>query len=210
MAKRHVTILDLIPRPYESVWVYWERLLQWAKQKDVIVVGPGARISETANGTSVVFTGGKSWQSPFKVSIFEGKVRVRPGYVGDENPTIDEVHLDGYDVEGVEKTEPRLTLPADTAPGPDGRSFVCLQMLWDVASRAPLDDEDDWLTILHVPDLAAARAEAGPGVALEPLAICYWDEDKIRETRQIVHHNLIHSFLPGEAEGTGKHFFSAV
>lgn len=205
-----ITLRQLTPRPWDLVAVFWARLLQWAKQKDVIVADPAARVSETLYGTRVVFEPRFPWDHPFRVSVSGRTVSVRPGYVADEMPTLKGIYLDGFDAEGEEKSEPRLDLGKEAAPGEDRRSFICLVMAWDMARRQPLEAEADWLTIAHVSDLEAARAEAGPAIAYEPLAVCYWADDKISHTRQIVHHNLVHSFLPGEGEGTGKHFFSAV
>lgn len=208
-----ISLRQLTPKPWDLVSVYWARLQQWAKQKDVIVADPAARITETMHGTRVVFEPRWPWDHPFRVSVSGGariSVSVRPGYVGDAMPTIGGVSLDGLDAEGEEQAQPVLALESAAAPGDDGRSFVCLTMLYDVATRGPLDAEDDWLTLAHVPDLDTARLAAGPGTAYEPLAILYWDGDKVASTRQIVHHNLVHSFLPGESEGVGKHFFSAV
>lgn len=205
-----ITLRQLIPRPWDRVAVFWERLLQWAKQKDVIVADPTARVSETLYGTRVVFEPRFPWDHPFRVSVSGRTVSVRPGYVDDEMPTLGGIFLDGLDAEGNEKPEPRLDLGKEAAAGPDGRSFICLRMLYDVSRRQPVEDEADWLTFVHLSDLDATRTEAGPAIAYEPLAICYWQGDQIVRTAQIVHHNLVHSFLPGEAGGTGKHFFSAV
>jgi hypothetical protein len=205
-----ITLQQLTPRPWDLVSVFWARLLVWAKQKDVIVADPAARVSETMYGTRVVFEPRFPWDHPLRVSVSDLAVNVRPGYVDDEMPTIGGIYLDGYNAAGEEKAEPRFTLPKNTGPGPDRRSFICLIMRWDVARRAPKIDQNDWLTVGHISDLDATRTAAGPEIAYEPLAVCYWDGDKIAFTRQIVYHNLKHHFLPGEAEGTGKHFFSAV
>jgi hypothetical protein len=205
-----ITLKQLTPRPWDLVSVFWARLLQWAKQKDVIVADPAARVAETMYGTRVVFEPRFPWDHPLRVSVSARTVNVRPGYVDDEMPTIRGIYLDGFDASGQEKAEPRFELGKEDGPGPDRRSFICLIMRWDIASRQALVDEDDWLTVGHISDLDAARTAAGPAIAYEPLAVCYWDGDKIAFTRQIVHHNLKHHFLPGEAEGTGKHFFSAV
>lgn len=205
-----ITLRQLTPRPWDLVSVFWARLLQWAKQKDVIVADPAARVSETIYGTRVVFEPRFPWDHPFRVSVSDRRVTVRPGYVDDEMPTIDGVALDGVDATGWERTEPALDLGREAAPGEDGRSFICLRMLYDVSRREPLEEEEDWLTIGHVSDLASARDEAGPSVAYEPLAICYWQGGGIERVAQVVHHNLVHHFLRGEGEGTGKHFFSAV
>lgn len=210
LMKKHITIYDLIPRPYDQVRVFWDRLIEWAKQKDIVTIKGPARVTETVHGTSVVFEPRFPWDHPFRVSVSARIVNVRPGYVGDEMPTLGGIALDGLDADGNEKPEPRLDLGKEAAPGEDGRSYLCLAMRYDVARRQSLEDEEDWLTIVHLSDLDAARAEAGPAIAYEPLAIFYWEGSQIARAAQIVHHNLVHSFLPGEGEGTGKHFFSAV
>jgi hypothetical protein len=205
-----ITLRQLTPRPWDIVAVFWARLLQWAKQKDVIVADPDARVYETMHGTRVVFEPRFPWDHPYRTGVTGRTVSVRPGYVGDDMPTIEGVSLDGYDADGVEKAAPVLTLAKDDGPGADGRSYVCLRMLYDVSRRQTLDADPDWLTIVHVPDLATTRTDAGPSIAYEPLAIIYWRGGKPDRCTQIVHHNLKHSFLPGEGAGTGKHFFSAV
>ncbi len=205
-----ITLAQLTPRPWDVVAVFWARLLQWARQKDVVVADPNARVSETMYGTRVVFEPRFPWDHPLRVSVADRTVSVRPGYVDDEMPTLHGISLDGLDADGEQRAEPLYLIPRDAGPGPDGRSFICLRMLYDVARRIARESEPDWLTIVHVADLDAARTEAGIEVAIEPLAVCYWEGSTIRRTRQIVHHNLQHHFLPGEGEGTGKHFFSAV
>jgi hypothetical protein len=207
-----ITLRQLTPRPWDIVAVFWARLLLWAKQKDVIVTDPAARVSETMHGTRVVFEPRFPWDHPLRVSVSGRSVNVRPGYVDDEMPTIEGIYLDGYDLDGTEKAEPIFEIAKGEGPGADGRSFICLRMKYDLARRQPMEDEPDWLTITHITLLDYSRDFAGPEVAIEPLAVLYWDttRTKIVRTAQIVHHNLKHSFLPGQGDGTGKHFFSAV
>jgi hypothetical protein len=208
---RLVSLRDLIPSPQDRVSVYWARLVQWAKQKDVVAHGPGVRVAEGVYGTTVRYAPSYPWDHPFRGTVFRGSITIRPGTVDGEMPTLDGVYLDGYDAEGHEVGEPLLTLADGDGPGPDGRSTVCLRMLWDVERRLARVGEPDWLTVAHVPDLDAARAELGPGVALEPLLILYWREGRVDRYRQSVHHNLVHSYLPGDESGSpGRHFFSAV
>lgn len=212
MSRPVITLRDLVPRQFDLVIVFWERLLQWAKQKDVIVSGSDARVTETSSGTSVVYEPKFPWDHPFRGSVSGRRVTVRPGFVDDEMPTIDGIALDGRDDEGNENPAPIFEIPEDAEPGEDGRSFLCLRILYDVEGGQFLEEEDDWLTLEHVADLDKARKDYGPAAALEPLFILYWDKDgrTILRSRQDVVHNLKHHFLPGDGEGTGRHFFSAV
>lgn len=210
MSRSLITLRHLTPHPWDRVSVFWQRLLQWAKQKDVIIADPNARVTEGIHGTRVMVESRHPWDHPFRVSVSGRRAWVRPGYVGDAMPTIGGVHLDGVDGEGEQGPEPVLEIPDDATPGPDGRSFLCLRMLYDATKHQPRLEEDDWLTLAHVADPAAARLEEGIAVAIEPIAVLYWAGKTIGAARQIVHHNLVHSFLPGQGDGTGKHFFSAV
>lgn len=200
---------DLTPRPWDRVSVFWERMLAWARQKDVIVSSPGARIKEGIYGTRIILESRESWNHPFRVSLRGMLVDIGTGYVDAQMPTIGGIGLDGSTAEGDQGDAPTLDLSEEKA-GSDGRSMVCIAMSWDVSAQAARVGEDDWLSVLHVSDLDQARVDSGPVLAYMPLAIIYWQEGKPAYARQLVTHNLQHVWLKGVGLGAGKHFFTAI
>ncbi|MFK5920906.1 MAG: hypothetical protein QM496_01900 [Verrucomicrobiota bacterium] len=205
-----VNIDELRPRDRDPVDVFWARLLRYAAQRDVVITDPNARVAYGPDGTGVIFEEPPSWSPHFLVSVTGLLARVGVGFVLDEMPTVDGIGLDGIDLDGEKVEVPEI--PVIEGAGEDGRSFVCVRMLWDVQAGEPLMDAEDWLSIVHVADVKAARKDAGPGVGFEALAILYWDKKRIKveRVRQKTLHNLGHVFIPGEGEGSGTHHFSSV
>lgn len=202
-----VTLRDLAARPYDLVRDKWPLMRAFIAARDVVVADPDAQVKINDSGTQVTLRDSRGYTPRFKVRLSGRSVTVGWGYVDDFMPTLGGITLDGRDAEGADAPTPRLEIGTDAEPGDDGRSFVCLRALYDAEGIIPLIEEDDWLTIVHLPDLAAARLEADDTVAIEPLAVLYWQETRILRARQVVMHNLQHHYIPGPR---GRHHFSAV
>ena len=207
---RIVTLADLVAKPFDLVKAKWAMMLAFIKQRDVVICDPAAKVSVDATGTRVAFRARGGRVTPLRVSVSGRRVSVLPGYVDDRMPTIGGIALDGRDKEGHPGRRPAeflAELPEDAGPGPEGRSYLCVKMAYLPEERVPDTSEEDWLTIDHVPDLAAARKEGAAALAYEPLAVLYWREDRIESAGQITTLNLKHIFVPGDP---GRHFFAGV
>ncbi len=208
-AGRIVTIEDLRATPGEEVLPKWELMREFIRQRDLIEVDPDARVSKGRNGTTAVYEPRDEFNGKFKVSIQGENVRVGPGFVNTDMPTIGGIYLDGLDAERKQQEVPGVELEGE--PGEDGRSFIVVRLLLDPATGVPLSEEADWLTIEHVASLRETRREREPAEGFEALAILYWNEERTRvaKVNQVVFMDLKHSFAFGIAEGRGFHFFSA-
>lgn len=208
---RVVHIRDLFARPLERVLPKWEKLLAFIRARDVIVRDPGALVSVSNAGTRVTLSTKAQPSTPFRVSISGRAVRVRPGYVDGHMPTVEKIALDGTNADGEREVRPfTFELPEQARPGPDGRSFVCLRMLWDEGKQAPRDAEEDWLSVAHVSDLKQAREDDAGTVVWEPLAVVYWRADAVERVGQLVRHNLVYFAIPAGDGQPGRVYFSAV
>lgn len=223
--------------PGRAIPPAWKALEGWVDglpPAGIALSGRGIRVAEFPDQALVHFDQrAEPWRYPFKVSITGTLATIRPGLVNLQMPRIVqrdgvEIGLDGVTLDGVDTgRRPALDILDHPrgGPGRDGRSFLCVRVLVDVATGAlvPVDVPDGApaayaVTVEPRTALPAGYEnggtpeetvnEAGQSVGVWPLALCYWAANgrSIRRVCQVAHHHIEHRYQAAEA-GPGRHWF---
>jgi hypothetical protein len=159
--------------PGQLILPRWQLLLKWAAQQR-IRVGPGLRVSRTADGIIITIPRRSTWPHPYRVAAHDRAARVSPGLLDMRRPLLDGRYLDGLGADG-------------RTPDPEGRPSLTLdppaaEVSWIILRRS--SDPISAPQIEHVHELDVE--------SVQPLAVLYWDEDRTRVVRtlQVVRHHL--------------------
>jgi hypothetical protein len=191
----------------------------FVSQRDkVIVSGDGgqARFKRSQDGLEIIVESTDRFKGRFRVSASSVEFRVSPGYVGDDMPSYDGVYLDGVNAE----TRINVGIPAIPIKESDipegGSTCVCVTIatVGGVPVKSSPEMKDP-LTVEHIKDLRQARIDR-PDTGFQKLGELYWSNRKtLLSVRQVVLHNLIHSYrvgrdMPDGSTGPGFHSFSGI
>jgi len=205
---------DIYAKPKQHILPKWRKLLAWAKQFD-LYAGSDVRLHVTPNGTWIsIPNNDKTWLHPFRVSLSGLAVRVRYGTVtselGDQLPDvprIGELRLDGTDMDYKPTGESLPVLNLDPPGDSVVRSLVTVRIT--LTAEESIDPTDPQaLQIVH--RIPAADEVTDPAVHYEPLAVLYWQGERVIRSRPVVHHNLKHYYRPAEGDRPGRHYCGGV
>ena len=198
---------DLEVKKGQPVLPAWERLKEWARRFE-LHAGMGVRFNQMPEGTWVIAeSDAASWNFPFRVTMSAVGLKVGAGSVDNLIPQLGGVGIDGLDDKGGEVSVPDLK----TSSGPNSflRSWVCVQLKVNLKTGRVDPKDKTALTIIHASSQDTQTADTG----LQPLATLIWsDKTTIKRLVQVVHHNLVHAFVPANAakSQSARHFFWAV
>lgn len=212
---------QLYPKPGDDVLEWWAQVIAWAKTLTV-ELGPGMRASQGLHGLRILVDDSEPVRTPFRVGLTGRRARISAGYLDGRVPYVltgvGPVRLDGTGEDGITPNPwgvvPELDLK-DAKPGEDGRSAIALLVRLD-ARGIPLDDQATPRArhVGHVADFSGrAKRERldAEGIAIQELAVLYWRGGEPERVGQVVRHNLVMSYAPGNRDGErGRAFFSAV
>lgn len=212
-----VNLSKLFAKRGEPIIKKWNLLIEFIKQTDVIVGSEGVRVRKTPNGTVVtVDRNFAAFPHPFRVRRTGDQFSVREGTVAGLLPYIEKVDLSGRDEGGNEKDVPRIK--ATNSRGSDATYLAVVATPIVTTRGVGLESSPDTLRIEHIDSLDGVNLNTGgvtekDGRVIYPIARIDWDSkgNTIREVFQIVHHNLNHRYVQGNAQTgvSSRHFFWA-
>jgi hypothetical protein len=193
-----------------SIKKTWNALLRYfASQR--LWAGSGVDLRVTPDGTWVSATSSHVWLHPFRVTLEGLRVKVSWGTINGDVPRIgkDWWRIDGTDYDYIPHTDGVPFLDLTKEAKDSGRSSIAIRIEVDPKTGTANPDRAESLTVIHLPDFYKPAKDEGEFVGYLPLAALYWSEKQVVRTRNVVHLNQSHAFIPGKEGRRGRHWFSA-
>jgi len=204
---------DLYAKPGQNILEKWNQLLDWQKRW-TLYAGSQVKLTVTPDGTWINVVSRAAWLHPFRVSVSADlSVRVRHGSIDGDVPRIrmegEWIRIDGTDMEYRPHPDGQPVLDIGGDALESGRSMVAARVV--VNDQGEMDVTDPAAnTVVHVPDWDSPERTVEAGVGYQPLAVLYWQGDRVVQRYPVVHHHLIRYYRPGNGDRPEAHFFGAV
>lgn len=211
--------MDLIPSDYyaadgDDPKPIIRRLVELVR-RDSRKTFQGVTVQRSLNGVNVVakerarvFTG--AWYVTLGQS---NSVQFSPGTVNGREARLDEITLDGFDLDGEPADAGRPSLNVEEGPNERQRSYVGILVRINPETGAMDPEDPEALTMAHRPTLHPAFGEGGApdeeGAGFWPVAQLQWTADgkRIDRVRQWAYFDYTHRFVQPLGGGRGRHFF---
>jgi hypothetical protein len=200
--------------------VTWNAMVK-AVQRLRLISGPGVRLTETTQGTVISFDSKNAiFLHPFRCTMTDTEVRIRPGTVNTIRTQIGDKFLD-------DQEPPALELEDELVLDGDGKGWIALLVTlskkdWavekvevvQVADLASEDGKSAFVQGTEDPGITGPPPLGGiPGIKDRkvrfPIALIREYEDGSRKIFQTAHFNLQHRVKAVANSDTARHFFYA-
>lgn len=193
------------------------RMARQLRSRSNLQSGNGIRVHHSVEGSVVIAERrGGAFRGSFGIRLAGGlRFSCEFGAVGGIVPQIQGVSLDGKNGRGDKAAVPVVQM--ESGPNEQMRSWACLQVALDPASRSMIEQGQDMPTIVHRNDVHihfknGYWVNSEDNLGCYPLAMFVWrNETSVEMAHQIVFFNQRHFFRPASGSGMrGGHYFAPV